>query len=156
MSKKALSVSLSLIMTLVAMFSCFSFVSAESFNDYSDSYSCSVQEDESYDTPEQVAQYLYRYRHLPSNYVTKNQAKEKGWIPKKGNLQEVIPGASIGGDRFSNRQQLVPAGHRWRECDVNYHGGRRGAERLLYDDDCTMVYYTGDHYQTVTLMFNNN
>lgn len=58
---------------------------------------------------------------------------------------------SIGGDIFGNREGRLPeaAGRKWYECDVNYNGGFRGEERLVYSSD-GLIYYTSDHYQTFT------
>ena len=38
-------------------------------------------------------------------------------------------------------------GRTYYECDVNYNGGYRGEERLVYSDD-GLIFYTGDHYNT--------
>ena len=111
-------------------------------------------EDGSYSTPEKVAEYLHFYGHLPQNYLTKQEAKALGWDASQGNLWEVAEGKSIGGDRFGNREGLLPEadGRTWYECDVNYMGGFRGAERLLYSSD-GLIYYTDDHYASFTLVY---
>ena len=61
---------------------------------------------------------------------------------------------SIGGSRFGNYEGALPDrdGRRWYECDVNYEGGYRGAERLLYSSD-GLIYYTGDHYKTFKQLY---
>lgn len=61
---------------------------------------------------------------------------------------------SIGGDRFGNREGCLPEveGRVWYECDVNYAGGFRGAERLLYSND-GLIYYTNDHYESFTPIY---
>ncbi|MGN0294809.1 MAG: ribonuclease domain-containing protein [Lachnospiraceae bacterium] len=114
-----------------------------------DSNQDSVTEDGIYTSPEQVALYIHLYGHLPSNYITKKEAEAAGWDSSKGNLWEVADGMSIGGSRFGNYEGALPdqEGRRWYECDVNYEGGYRGAERLLYSSD-GLIYYTGDHYKT--------
>lgn len=56
-----------------------------------------------------VADYLLTYKKLPDNYITKAQAQALGWVASKGNLAEVAPGKSIGGDVFSNREGRLPA-----------------------------------------------
>ena len=38
-----------------------------------------LDENGSYDSKEDVALYLHTYGHLPSNYITKKQAKALGW-----------------------------------------------------------------------------
>ena len=35
---------------------------------------------------------------------------------------------------------------------MNYNGGDRGAERLVYSSD-GLIYYTADHYETFTLLY---
>lgn len=113
-----------------------------------------LAEDGVYSTLEEVAEYLHYYGHLPQNYLTKQEAKELGWDASAGNLWEVADGMSIGGDRFGNREGLLPAaeGRTWYECDVNYTGGFRGAERLLYSND-GLIYYTDDHYASFALLY---
>ena len=61
---------------------------------------------------------------------------------------------SIGGGQFKNDEGALPdaRGRTWRECDVNYHGGPRGAERIVYSDD-GLIYYTPDHYQTFEQLY---
>jgi len=60
----------------------------------------------------------------------------------------------IGGDYFGNYEDLLPDanGRKWNECDVNYSGGYRGAERLVYSND-GLVYYTEDHYESFEKMY---
>ena len=98
-----------------------------------------------------VADYLIRYKRLPDNYITKSQASALGWVASKGNLAEVAPGKSIGGDVFSNREGRLPSasGRTWREADINYVSGFRNADRLVYSSDW-LIYKTTDHYATFT------
>ena len=113
--------------------------------------SAAITEDGEYSSPEDVAEYLHIYGRLPGNFITKNAARDLGWDSSKGNLWDVAPGKSIGGDRFGNYEGLLPEG-RYRECDVNYAGGYRGAERLIYGEDGS-VWYTNDHYQSFTQLY---
>ena len=64
----------------------------------------SLVEDGSYTSPEDVAEYLHFYGHLPDNFITKSEARTLGWDRQDGNLDEVAPGMSIGGDSFGNRE----------------------------------------------------
>ena len=107
-----------------------------------------------YSEPDEVALYLHTFEELPFNYLTKSEARELGWDSAAGNLWEVAPGMSIGGDRFGNREGLLPDARdrTWYECDVNYQGGYRGAERLLFSDD-GLIYYSGDHYASCELLY---
>jgi hypothetical protein len=86
---------------------------------------------------------------LPSNYVTKTQARALGWKPGM-DLSIVAPGKIIGGDIFENRENLLPSapGRLWREADLNYVSGPRGPVRLLYSDD-GLRYLSNDHYTSV-------
>lgn len=113
-----------------------------------------LDEEGTYTTKEDVAAYLNEYQHLPSNFITKNEAKDLGWISKEGNLDEVAPGKSIGGDRFGNYEGLLPEedGRKYFECDINSDGGYRGAERIVYSND-GLIYYTGDHYESFELLY---
>lgn len=106
-----------------------------------------VVKDGKYSKPDEVAQYIRKYQQLPKNYLTKKEATASGWDNSKGNLWKVTDKMSIGGDIFGNHEGKLPkaAGRKWYECDVNYYGGFRGAERLLYSND-NLIYYTNDHY----------
>ena len=94
----------------------------------------SVEKDRGYSTPEDVAEYIHTFGTLPVNFITKKETQELGWDSSKGNLWDVAPGMSIGGDHFGNYEGLLPEGD-YHECDVNYAGGYRGAERIIYGDD---------------------
>ena len=113
-----------------------------------------LDEDGHYTTKEDVALYLYLYQHLPENFITKNEAKKLGWVSNEGNLGDVAPGMSIGGDKFGNREGLLPKkdGRQYYECDINSDGGYRGAERIVYSND-GLIYYTGDHYESFELLY---
>ena len=108
----------------------------------------------SYSSKEDVSLYLHLYGELPENYLTKEEARALGWDSSKGNLWEVAPGKSIGGDRFYNNEELLPTAQerKYFECDVNYQGGFRGAERIIYSDD-GLIYYTEDHYKSFTQLY---
>ena len=113
-----------------------------------------IEYGEYYYTPEEVSLYLHVFCCLPENYITKDEARELGWDSWAGNLWKVAEGMCIGGDQFGNREGLLPKkkGRTWYECDVNYSGGRRDKERLLYSND-GLIYYTGDHYQSYELLY---
>lgn len=113
-----------------------------------------VEKGQPYSSKDEVALYLHEYGELPPNYLTKKEAQALGWDSSKGNLWEVAPQMSIGGDVFGNREGLLPKknGRTWYECDVNYQGGFRGAERILYSSD-GLIYYTDDHYESFTRLY---
>ena len=112
-----------------------------------------VTEDGRYDTRDEVALYIHLYGHLPSNYVTKREAKKAGW--SGGRLEDYCPGCSIGGDVFMNREGLLPEapGRVYHECDIEATGKKtRGAKRIVFSSD-GLIYYTGDHYDSFTLLY---
>lgn len=108
-----------------------------------------IKEDGIYFKKDDVVAYLIKYDRLPKNYLTKNEARNKGWDSRDGNLWDVTDKGVIGGDRFGNREGLLPnaKGRKYFEADVNYEGGFREAERLIYSND-GLIYYTKDHYKT--------
>ena len=108
-----------------------------------------VVEGEYYDTPQEVAEYIDFYGELPENYLTKNEARELGWDANEGNLWEVAPDASIGGDYFGNYEELLPEdpNRDYYEADIEYEGGHRNAKRLVFSTD-GLYFYTDDHYDS--------
>ena len=114
--------------------------------------SMKIDKDGEYTSPEDVALYIHTYHTLPKNYITKNEAKRLGWDSGDGNLDEVAPGKSIGGDRYGNYEKKLPKNEKYKECDVNYRGGYRRAERLIYTSGGT-VYYTNDHYESFKKLY---
>lgn len=113
-----------------------------------------VKEDGTYTSKEEVAVYLHTYGHLPSNYITKAEAKELGWVSSEGNLDEVAPGKSIGGDKFGNYDKMLPEedGRTYQECDIDYDGGTRNSKRIVYSND-GLIFYTEDHYETFEQLY---
>ena len=105
-----------------------------------------------YTSRDDVARYLYLYGHLPGNFITKSEARALGWVSSKGNLGEVAPGKSIGGDRFGNYEGILPQGRTYRECDIDTDGSYRGAKRIVWSGD-GLIYYTEDHYEHFTLLY---
>jgi len=86
------------------------------------------------------------HRKLPPKFLTKREAQGRGWQAGK-DLWAVpgLRGTSIGGDNFRNREGRLPGG-KWREADLDYQGGRRGAKRLVFSRDGRR-FVTVDHYQ---------
>jgi hypothetical protein len=79
-----------------------------------------------------VVSYLQQHHRLPDYFITKRKARAAGW------------------DHFSNREQTLPSapGRVWREADIDYHCGRRGADRVLFAND-GLIYVSRDHYKNV-------
>ena len=111
-----------------------------------------LREDGHYSSKAEVGLYLYLYGKLPSNFITKKEAQNLGWVSKEGNLWEVAPGMSIGGDKFGNYEGILPKGKKYYECDIDYQGGYRGEKRIIYSTD-GYIYYTEDHYESFEQLY---
>ena len=113
-----------------------------------------VNENGNYTSKDEVALYLHLYGHLPSNYISKRKAEEQGWDSRAGNLDEVLPGMSIGGSGFGNYEGLLPAkkGRKYYECDIVYSGGHRNAKRIVYSND-GLIFYTENHYRSFEQLY---
>ena len=114
----------------------------------------SISEDGTYTTKEEVSEYINLYGHLPSNFITKKEAKNLGWVSSEGNLNEVAPGMSIGGDYFGNYEGLLPEAddRDYYECDIDFDGTYRNEKRIVFSND-GLVYYTEDHYESFELLY---
>jgi len=93
--------------------------------------------------------YIKYYGYLPDYYISKAEAISLGWIGIKGNLSEVATGKMIGGDRYYNDKGRLPSkeGRIWYEADIDYDGGYRNQQRILYSND-GLIFVTYDHYKT--------
>jgi len=152
MLKKLLSLLLSLLLSVSAAFAFAGEVLVDGEAAMTDE--AYVEWGYDYFSPEDVALYLHAFGELPPNYLTKDEARDMGWVSSKGNLWDVGWGFCIGGDIFGNREGLLPDedGRTWYECDVNYEGGFRGGERLVFATD-GLIYYTADHYESFDLLY---
>ena len=96
-----------------------------------------IAEDGKYDSKEDVALYIHTY-----------------WKSSKGNLRKVCEGCSIGGDIFTNVQEILPVkkGRIYYECDIDYEGGIRNSKRIVFSDD-GLIFYTEDHYRSFVQLY---
>lgn len=112
-----------------------------------------LAEDGWYYSKEDVALYLQLYGQLPDNFLTKDEARDLGW--EGGSVENYAPGYAIGGDRFGNREGLLPEaeGRVYYECDIDTDGASsRGAKRIVFSND-GLIYYTEDHYESFELLY---
>ena len=122
-------------------------------SDYVDDLAAFLPEDGWYYSAEDVSLYLQTYGYLPSNYITKEEARDLGW--EGGSVEVFAPGYAIGGDKFGNREGLLPKadGRQYYECDIDTDGrDSRGAKRIVFSND-GLIYYTEDHYESFTLLY---
>lgn len=112
-----------------------------------------IDKDGVYTSKDDVALYIHTYGELPSNYMTKKEAQKLGW--EGGSLEPFAPGMCIGGDYFGNYEGLLPEkkGREYHECDIDTLGAKsRGPKRIIFSND-GLIYYTGDHYESFTLLY---
>ena len=113
-----------------------------------------VDRNGTYTSKMEVAAYIHQFGELPGNFITKNEAKDLGWVNSEGNLDEVAPGKSIGGDYFGNYEGQLPEkkGRKYYECDIDYTGGYRSSKRIIFSSD-GYIFYTEDHYTTFEQLY---
>ena len=93
----------------------------------------------------ETVQSLRAVNRLPPRYVTKEQARARGW--RGGGLCALWPGHVIGGDGFHNFGTALPAapGRKYREADLDSDCRSRGPKRLVFSND-GRIYVTVVHY----------
>lgn len=114
---------------------------------------CTLDEDGHYNSKEEVALYIHLYGRLPENYITKSECQDLGYANHQA--QYAVPDGAIGGDRFGNREGLLPSapGRTWTECDIDtWDKNARGKKRIVFSND-GLVYYTDDHYESFELLY---
>ena len=122
---------------------------------YAPSPEAVIDENGTFDTKDEVALYIYTYHHLPSNFMTKKEARKKGW--SSGALHLVIDGMCIGGDYYGNYEGLLPdVGEDYYECDIDtLKSKKRGSKRIIYTKSGD-VWYTGDHYESFEQLYDGD
>lgn len=157
MFKKVIKIVLAACISLVVLASCSGNVQNNKANVEASNFK--LDENGSYTSKDDVALYIYTYKKLPSNYITKDEAKKLGWDNTKGNLNKILNGKSIGGDVFGNYEKNLPVvkGRKYYECDIDFDGKKRNAKRIVYADDFDeeigFIYYTDDHYKTFERLY---
>ena len=94
--------------------------------------------------------YVKHTGQLPNYYISKTDARKiYGWNSRKNTVGGKAPGKMIGGDNYINKNGHLPfaQGRVWYEADINYVGGKRNDERILYSND-GLIFVTYDHYRT--------
>ena len=111
-----------------------------------------ITENTECDDKDCVAYYVYTYKHLPANYMTKRRARKAGW--RSGALSRVVEGKAIGGGKYMNLSESLPTKYNYIECDIDTIGQKtRGTKRIVFSEGCEVVYYTEDHYETFELLY---
>ena len=105
-------------------------------------------------------QTIYCYRVKPAD-ASRTNVEVGETVTLSGTIQnykgtiEFYPAEyrHVGGDRFYNKEGLLPSGETYYECDIDTYGiTSRGAKRLVWTKS-GIVYYTGDHYASFTQLY---
>ena len=111
---------------------------------------------ENYTVLESYVDQIYSLVTIDGTYSSKyevalDEAEALGWTG--GSLWFYADGKSIGGDRFYNRERLLPEGVYY-ECDIDYQGERsRNALRIVYSLSLDTIYYTSNHYSSFEQLY---
>lgn len=111
-----------------------------------------LPEDGSFYSKDNVALYIHTYGKLPKNFIKKSEWEKLGTDSNPYNQSD---GLVIGGDRFYNREGLLPkkSGRSYTECDIDTLNKKsRGAKRIVFSND-GLIYYTADHYESFELLY---
>lgn len=86
---------------------------------------------------------------LPDYYIEYKEAEKLGFKNFLGNLKTVASGRMITRGVYNNRNGHLPSkeGRIWYEADINYKGGFRDGQRIIYSND-GLIFVSYDHYQT--------
>ena len=79
MNWKIISIILVVILAAVAVSGCIGSPVSDADDKITADDSANITEDGTYDTKDEVAAYIIKYHKLPSNYITKSEARSLGW-----------------------------------------------------------------------------
>ena len=93
--------------------------------------------------------HLKYYSVLPDYYLSRNDAEKAGYLSNLGNLKDVCPNKMIFGGIYKNVNGHLPVKKNrvWYEADINYQGGYRNTQRILWSND-GLIFVTFNHYKT--------
>ena len=102
---------------------------------------------------QKLAEYIEEHGELPENFITKKEAKARGWKSTYRLVSDLGEGICVC-DYFGNYEEQLPVvkGRKYYEADCYYQGGPRNGYRLIYSND-GHYWFTGDHYETFTELF---
>ena len=106
-----------------------------------------VESDFYYDVDD-VASYIHQFGRLPDNYITKQEADQRGWSTQDDTYV-------VGGNRFGNREGKLPTekGRQYYEADIQAgYTHHRGPERIVFSND-GLIFYTDDHYDSFEQLY---
>ncbi|MBQ9103781.1 MAG: hypothetical protein IJY57_01685 [Clostridia bacterium] len=122
-----------------------------------------VKKGERYYSKNEVALYLFNYKELPPNFKTKDELYQL-YPGSQTNAVKIAVrnGYNFGGDYFNAKDKTKSKdwlgnytkniNQNFYECDLypdraeTIKTGSRYIVRLVYNEDCTEIYYTNTHY----------
>lgn len=113
-----------------------------------ESKSKATEESLAMEAAQKLAEYIEEHGELPENYITKKEAKARGWKSTYRCVSDLGEGICVC-DYFGNYEEQLPVvkGRKYYEADCYYQGGPRNGYRLIYSTD-GHYWFTGDHYET--------
>ncbi len=91
---------------------------------------------------------LMNYKKLPDYYVTEDDLSPLGW--RFGDkVSKYVDNKMYANGVYKNNNGHLPKaeGRIWYEADINYSGGKRNSQRILWSND-GLMFVTYDHYET--------
>lgn len=88
---------------------------------------------------------LKRESKLPDYYIEYKEAEKLRFKNFLGNLRIVAPDRMITRSVYNNRNGHLPSkeGRFWYEADINYKGGFRNGQRIIYSND-GLIFFSYD------------
>ncbi len=85
---------------------------------------------------------------LPEYYITPDELESYGWRNGK-KVSKFVSGKMLFGGIYDNDNLHLPQkpGRIWYEADINYTGGKRKKQRIVWSND-GLIFVTYDHYET--------
>ncbi len=94
------------------------------------------------------ADWMLKYkRKLPEYYISQTELEYLGW--RKGErVSKYSNEKMLFGGEYKNNNLHLPQeiGRIWYEADLNYTGGKRNGQRILFSND-GLIFVTYDHYE---------
>ena len=107
-----------------------------------------VYESRTYTKRNDIAMYIIKYRHLPSNYILKEENTYDTTV------EAIANGYAFGGNVFENREKELPVidqeyieADYYPDLEATIEGGTRGKYRFVYTNSGKFeIYYSENHY----------
>ena len=114
-----------------------------------------IDPDGPYEDVEDITLYLDTFNELPSNFITYDDAVDRGFTSGDTNLDDVTDGELVGDIPFdSSDYEAIPTSEErtYLKAFVSYEGGDHDGEYVIYSND-GLVFYTPDNFDSLEQHF---